>query len=53
MTEMVKEFTEHHTGEEQFCRGCVDQVFALKNVHKKYLKKKKDLHVVFMNLEDA
>ena len=57
MIERVKACTEHQIGEEQ-CgfrsgRGCVDQVFALKNVCEKYLEKQMDLYVAFMDLEKA
>ena len=57
LIERVKACTEHQIGEEQ-CgfrsgRGCVDQVFALKNVCEKYLDKQRDLYVAFMDLEKA
>jgi hypothetical protein len=34
-------------------RGCVDQVFALRNVSEKNLEKQKDLYLGFMDLEKA
>ena len=34
-------------------RGCVDQVFALRNVSEKNLEKQKDLYLGFMDLDKA
>ena len=49
--------TESQIGEEQ-CgfrkgRGCVDQIFAVKNLCEKYLEKEKELYIAFMDLEKA
>ena len=34
-------------------RGCVDQIFVLKQLVEKYREKRKELHVTFMDLEKA
>ena len=49
--------TEGMVGEEQcgfrMGRGCVDQVFTLKQLSEKYVGKGKDLYVAYMDLEKA
>ena len=37
----------------RFGRGCIDQIFVLKQLVKKYKEKRKDLHIEFMNMEKA
>ena len=53
----VKALTECAIGEEQFgfrqSRGCMDQVFAVRQVCKKYLANWKDVFWAFMDLEKA
>ena len=49
--------TECAIGEEQ-CgfrqgRGCMDQVFAVRQVYEKYIANRKDLFCAFMDLEKA
>ena len=34
-------------------RGCIDQIFVLKQLVEKYREKMKELHFVFMDLEKA
>ena len=34
-------------------RGCIDQIFVLKQLVKKYREKRKELHAAFMGLEKA
>ena len=53
----VRARTEYAIGEEQ-CRfrqgrGCMDQVFAIRQVCEKYLMKGKDVFGAFMDLEKA
>ena len=55
--EKVRLMTENLIGEEQ-CgfrrgRGCVDQVFTLKQLSEKFLNKNKNLYVAYMDLEKA
>merc|ERR1712002_206763 len=57
LIDRVREITEGMIGEEQ-CgfrtgRGCVDQVFTLKQVSEKYIAKGRNLHVAYMDLEKA
>ena len=57
LIERVGKRTDGQLGEEQ-CgfrrgRGCVDQIFTVKNVCEKYLEKGKELYVAFMDLEKA
>ena len=57
LIERVRVMTEGMLGEEQ-CgfrrgRGCVDQVFTLKQLSEKYVGKGKDLYVAYMDLEKA
>ena len=54
----VSELTDSKMGEEQggfrTGRGCVDQVFGLKQICEKYLEKRdKDVYVAFLDLEKA
>ena len=55
--ERVIECTEEQLSEEQGGfrrgRGCVDQVFALRSIVEKYLEKKREVYVAFMDLEKA
>ena len=55
--ERVRKLTERSVRDEQGGfrkgRGCVDQVFMLKNICEKYLEKCKDVFVAFMDLEKA
>ena len=57
LIERVREGTENVIGEEQGGfrrgRGCVDQVFAMRQVCEKYLDKGKDVYWAFMDLEKA
>jgi len=57
LIERVRVLTEGMIGEEQcgfrMGRGCVDQVFSLKQLSEKYVGKGKDLYVAYMDLEKA
>ncbi|MEL7302024.1 MAG: reverse transcriptase family protein, partial [Pseudomonadota bacterium] len=57
LIERVRGMTEGMIGEEQcgfrMGRGCVDQVFSLKQLSEKYIGKGKDLYVAYMDLEKA
>ena len=57
LVERIRETTERKVGEEQggFRRGkgCVDQVFALKQINEKYTESGKELYLAFMDLEKA
>ncbi|MEL7520935.1 MAG: reverse transcriptase family protein, partial [Cyanobacteria bacterium J06553_1] len=57
LIERVRGMTEGMLGEEQcgfrMGRGCVDQVFSLKQLSEKYIGKGKDLYVAYMDLEKA
>ena len=53
----VKEATEYLVSEEQ-CgfrggRGCIDQIFSVRQVVEKYLEKDRKLYIAFMDLEKA
>ena len=57
LIERVRSLTEELIGEEQ-CgfrsgRGCVDQVFVLKQMSEKFVDKNKSLYVAYMDLEKA
>ena len=57
MIEKVHSLTERLIGEEQ-CgfrsgRGCVDQVFVMKQMSEKFVVKNKCLYVAYMDLEKA
>ena len=57
LIERVRMMTEGKIGEEQ-CgfrngRGCIDQVYTLKQLSEKYVGKRKDLYVAYMDLEKA
>ena len=57
LIERVHVLTEGMIGEEQ-CgfrsgRGCVDQVFVMKQMSEKFCRKKKSLFVAYMDLEKA
>ena len=53
----VREITEELVGEEQGGfrkgKGCVDQIFVLRNIVEKYLEKGKKVYAAFMDLEKA
>ena len=34
-------------------KGCIDQIFVLKQLAEKYKEKRKELHAAFMDLEKA
>ena len=55
--ERIREWTEHKVGEEQSGfragRGCMDQVFAVRQIVEKMLDKHKDVYFAFMDLEKA
>ena len=34
-------------------RGCIDQIFVLKQLVQKYREKRKEVHVAFMDMEKA
>ena len=57
LIEKVRSLTERLIGEEQ-CgfrsgRGCVDQVFVMKQMSEKFVDKNKSLYVAYMDLEKA
>ena len=57
LIERVRGMTEGLIGEEQ-CgfrsgRGCVDQIFAVKQLSEKFVSKSKNLYVAYMDLEKA
>ena len=49
--------TENEIGEEQGGfrkgRGCMDQIFTFKSLNEKYVEKKREMFVCFMDLEKA
>ena len=57
LVERIRETTEGKVGEEQggFRRGkgCVDQIFTLKQLNEKYTEGGKELHLAFIDLEKA
>ncbi len=56
LNERMIKITDKSVGDEQCFRkgrGCVDQIFALKRLVKKYLEKDRKLFAAFMDLEKA
>ena len=53
MIEGTKEQVAKEQGGFRSGRGCIDQIFVLKQWIKKYREKRKELHVAFMNMEKA
>ena len=57
LIDRVKESTKKQVEEEQggfrSGRGCIDQIFVLKQLVEKYREKRKELYVAFMKLEKA
>ena len=53
MIESTKEQVEEEQRGFRSGRGCIDQIFVLKQLVEKYREKRKELHVAFMDLEKA
>ena len=57
MINRVIENTKEQIAEEQgglkSGRRCIDQIFVLKQLVERYIEKRKELHVVFRDLENA
>ena len=49
----MKEQVAEEQGGYRACRGCIDQIFVLKQLVGKYSEKWKELYVAFMDLEKA
>ena len=57
LIDRVRKSTDEAIGEEQ-CgfrqgRGCIDQIFAVRQICEKYMMKQKDVYMAFMDLEKA
>ena len=53
MIERTKEWVAEEQGGFRSGKGCIDQIFVLKQLVEKSREKRKELHVAFMDLQTA